>query len=117
MTPLDLLHQDFKKLGELFERMIAEVIESGVTRYPVVVASREKVNLGVPVVDAAQQQTAFSYRCSFIEELARKGVIVPEKVAEFKKTYKNPLEKACFLLVQADSFQFVFVPYEIADKS
>lgn len=117
MTPLDFLHKDFKLIGRLFEQMTAEIIDSGVTRYPVIIASQERVGLGVPVVDAAQHQTAYSYRCSFIEELAGKGVIVPGKIAEFKKTYQNPLDKACFLLVQPNNFQIVFIPYEAADQS
>ena len=112
MNHLQLLRNDFYKLSENFERLAGEAIRQGVTRYPIFVASTEPLALGLSIVDARELGTTFSYGISHLEELVRRGVIPPEKVADFKRAFVNPLGNACVLIALPNEFQFVFVPYQ-----
>ncbi len=109
------LQQDFRQHGSLFQELAEEVLRSGVTRYPVLVATEMHIGLGVPTPVNRASGAAFDYRLSFAEELIHKGVIQPDRSEAFKLQHRNALGRACVLLVQATESRFVFLPYDYRD--
>ena len=113
--PLFRLQQDFKTHGDLFQDLAEEVLRSGVTRYPVLVATLQLLSLGVPAPVGRKDGAFFDYRVSFAEELIHKGVITPDRKEAFKLQHRNALGRACVLLVLEKDYQFVFMPYDYSD--
>lgn len=109
------LQQDFRRFGPLFAEMVEEVLRSGVTRYPVLVAARQTLGVGVPAPVGRNQGASFDYRLSFAEELIHKGVIQRDRSEAFKLQHRNTLGRACVLLVQDDESRFIFLPFDYSD--
>jgi hypothetical protein len=106
------LEADVRQYAETIEELGQQVIEAGVSRYPVFVATIQHIGLGVPVLNNQDAKTHLNIRLSCLEELVSKGVVSKERVSEFKRTFQDPMRKACFLLISPQVFQFVFLPYD-----
>jgi hypothetical protein len=111
---LKRIKADFIQIGDILERIAGEVIQQGITRYPVFVAHQEDIRLGLPLANAAQLGLQWNYRISMLEELVRKGLVSDEASVEFKRTYLDPESKAClFLVTPSGNAHFVFLPYQL----
>ncbi|MBX3101692.1 MAG: hypothetical protein KF690_04225 [Bacteroidetes bacterium] len=109
------LHADFHKVGLVLERIAQETLHNRVSRYPVIVAHAGSVGLGVPVIPRDEYELHWYYNASTLEELVRKAVLSGEKLADFKRAYTDPTQRACILLADPQYFNFVFIPYSVLD--
>lgn len=113
---LKKLHYDFSIIGLVIERVAEETLKNKVSRFPIFIAHTEPVNLGVAIINKEEYKLSWHYNASILEELVKKGVLVGDKLADFKRAYTDPTSKACFLLADPDFFNFVFIPYDLLDK-
>ncbi len=108
---LRLLRRDFRRVSDTLAHVASLALGDGVTQFPVFVACRQPIALGVLVIDAAQMGLTFSFRISMYEELVKKGLLEAENEKAFKVTFGDPFHKASVLLVEEGHAQFIFIPY------
>jgi hypothetical protein len=116
---LERLEQEFNVVGPVLQKLIHQILEEGVTKYPILVASRQPIRLGLPVIDAEEQGLFWTYRVSPLEELVKKGLVNREQVERFREQYTNPAEKVCvlFIIPDTEEARFIFLPFQSAAAS
>ncbi|MFN7708676.1 MAG: hypothetical protein ACK5QE_08460 [Sphingobacteriia bacterium] len=112
---LRALYADFAVIGLVLERIALESLKNRVTRFPIFVAHTQPVGLGVPIFNKAEYALGWDYNASILEELVKKGVLEGARLADFRRAYTDPTERACFLIADPGFFHFVFVPYRLLD--
>jgi hypothetical protein len=69
------------------------------------------VKLGEAILLKEDYARDFSIHATTLEEMVEKNLVLPERVDEFKRNYKNPKEQMCIFLITAAGASFVFAPY------
>lgn len=110
---LKVLKDDLKFYAEMIKEVSTEMIKGKFTQFPVFVAHQHEVKLGEPILLKEDYARDFSVNASTLEELTEKKLILPEKVNEFKTSYKNPNEFMCVLLITVAGAHFIYIPYKI----
>lgn len=108
---LESIRIDLEQVGEQLRELARRIIDEGISEYPVFIASDEMVDIGKAIFDRDLVQVNWFYHVSILEDFVRKGIIQREKLANFRRAYDDPMQKACILVITADSTQVVFVPY------
>jgi hypothetical protein len=110
---LERLEQEFNIVGPVLQKLIRQILDEQVTKYPILVASRQPIKLGLPVIDAEAQGLFWTYRVSPLEELVKKGLVNRDQVEHFREHYTNPSERVCVLFIIPDSHEarFIFLPF------
>lgn len=93
------------------------MIEEGYTSFPIFVAHQLNIQLGEPILEHHELGTNWTIHASHLEEFIEKGLILKERENLFRETFKNPDEFACMFVVSPEGGRFVFIPYEISQKS
>jgi hypothetical protein len=108
------LHDDLEICRDYIRQISAGMIKGDVTKYPIFIAMRGEndIDLGLPVVNRADFDISWNFNASHLEEFVSKGVVVPEKAADFIKAYKNPLEYMCVFVAEEGATSFVFMSYD-----
>lgn len=88
------------------------VMEQDVSLYPVLVAHRLDVNLGLPLLRHAQTGSSFALRISTLEELVTKQIIALENIQQFKGLYRKHRNRFCVLVIDDLVADFVFIKSE-----
>ena len=117
MEHLLRLQKDFEQISETLENIADQMIRENISRFPIFVVTQMDINLGIRIASPQQSGTLYYYHVSFLEELTKKGVVDSEKIVDFRKTYSDPFQKACILLIQPNKMEFVFLPYDYAPYS
>ncbi len=110
---LESLQNDIAEIGPTLQHIVATVINEGISEYPVFIAAQEIIDLGKPIFDREEVQLNWFFNASILEDFQRKGIVRGERLLSFKRTYGDPLERACIFVITPEIQQFVFVPYEI----
>lgn len=117
ITPqlLQSIEDDFKKAAPVLEAAIQQVLDEGITRYPVFVLHTGGAKLGAALAPwlAESGLEKWQFNLSPLEELVAKGVLERERVTDFKRQYLDPTEKACLLVADAASPRVIFLPYDL----
>jgi hypothetical protein len=108
---LENLKEDLKVYQGFLKDTAKEMIEGGFTEYPIFLAHYFEAKVGETIVDRRELGTHFSIEASTVEEFTDKGLIQPEKVAEFKNKFKNPREFMCLFLITEKGGSYLFFPY------
>jgi hypothetical protein len=110
---LERLQHDFGRIAPLLQQMAARVVREAISRYPVFVACRTPVELGVPVVMADALGIYWNFRLTTLEELLKRKLVAEANLADFRSRYEDAPHSACVLLVPPGqaSPQVVFIPY------
>lgn len=109
------LESDIIDVRDLVRRFSAQVIREGISQYPVYVAGHAPLPLGKPFLSSTLSELNFDYNASILEEFVSKGIVVKEKVEEFRLAYGNAVERACIFLALPEGGGFVFVSYQEQD--
>ena len=110
---LESLQNDVAEIGPTLRQIVQTVINESISEYPVFVAAQEMVELGKPIFDREEVHLNWFFNASILEDFQRKGIVQGERLLAFKRTYGDPLERACIFVVTPEVAQFVFVPYEV----
>jgi hypothetical protein len=114
---LESIRTDIRMAGALMQNFSMHVINDEVSQFPIYVAYLDEVSLGRPFIKRESMQLNFNYNASILEEFVKRGVILREKVQEFKDTFGDPEERACIFVVLPQEGGFIFVPYDIAEDA
>lgn len=110
---LERLQNDFSQVTPVLEELNRRMITEHVSQYPVFVATRQPLELGLPVINADKLGLYWHFRASHLEELVKKEVVEKDQLKEFKAKHEKPLEVACILVVpgQLHDARFAFIPF------
>jgi hypothetical protein len=112
-TIIESLQSDVAQIGGTLRQISETVIAEGISEYPVYIASQQPVTLGKPIFKLDEFPLNWYFNAAILEEFMRRDIVLGEKLNEFKKTYGDPLQKACIFVITPEIGQFVFVPYEV----
>ncbi|MEM7102216.1 MAG: hypothetical protein AAF502_03720 [Bacteroidota bacterium] len=104
------LESDLNKYKKVLNEALQTVQDQDVSNYPILVAFREGINLGLPILEMGPSGANWSYNVSTLEEFVTKGLIERKKVDAFKKVYKNPNKTICLFVCEKEDAHFVFAP-------
>lgn len=110
-SPLKSLEADLKLYSESIQEISTEILNEGLSEYPIFVAHQHEVSLGELILDKNELNTQWSIQASMLEEFVQKGIIHTEKKERFIKQYKNPNEYMCLFVIVPEGANFVFYPY------
>jgi hypothetical protein len=110
---LESLRTDIAQVGPTLRDIAEEVIDEGISEYPIFVATQQPLDLGRAIPDLDEVPLTWQFRASLLEELVKRKVVQPDHVYRFQRTYDNPRRKACVFVITEVGAQFVFVPYEL----
>ena len=106
------LQNDIKYYNDYIRGLSREVLDSGISKYPIFVAHREKkLGLGASILVHEGLGTSWSINVSALEEFVKKGYIEREKLSDFKASYKDPEEFICVFIITNVEGAFVFLPF------
>jgi hypothetical protein len=109
---LEQVENRIKQFKSICTKAIQTVIEEDVSLYPVLVAHRPDVILGIPLLNAAQIDADFAFRISTLEELVTKQIVSTESLVPFQKLYRKHSKRFCVLVIDDQSANFVFIKSE-----
>ncbi len=107
---LSLLHEDLDVSKNLLWTIKEQVQKSGISNYPIFVASDEVIDLGRIVIDKEQLGINRYFFASHLEEFAVKEIVAEDKIDAFREVYKEHKEELCIFVVSKESGDFVFLP-------
>jgi hypothetical protein len=101
-----------KQFKSICTKALQTVVEQDVSLYPVLVAHRPDVILGIPLLSATQIGDDFALRVSTLEELVTKQIVSTEHLPTFQKLYRQHSKRFCVLVIDDQSADFVFIKSE-----
>ena len=107
--PLSDVATDFAKVAHLLREAAYELCRRKLTAYPLFMCATKAPKMGVCLVKAGEHATAFHYHVSSLEELVSVGLVTDKQA--FIKTYKEPEEYSCLLVLRPEETHYLFLPY------
>ena len=104
------VEEELEPLIPLLSEAIDRILEQDVTLYPIFIAHRQELALGLPLINHMDSDSPYSVNVSSLEELNSKQVIPNNKVEAFKEVYKDPEDWVCVLYLGELGQQFLFLP-------
>lgn len=109
---LKQLSEDLSVCREYLRQVSSAMRKGDVSKFPIFIAHREEIDLGVPIIPHAEMDLFWSFSASHLEDLVNKKIISEDKVEEFKKVYKDPHLFICIFMIDTEDGSFVFIPYD-----
>jgi hypothetical protein len=106
------LDQNLSIYKESIREIGLEILNAGVSKYPIFIAARIDVALGRLIIDKEDLALEWSVYASTLEEFLRRKVITEDKLADFRKSWKDPHIYFCIFAVLEETATFIYVPYE-----
>ena len=106
------LERDLSKYRPMFKNATDAIIEQDVSNYPIFVAHRYALNMGIELVDRERMKTNWSFNASTLEEMVTKNIISRDKLDSFREVYKSPSDFVCVFVIDETMSEFIFYPYE-----
>ncbi|MBC8052048.1 MAG: hypothetical protein H7Y13_03190 [Sphingobacteriaceae bacterium] len=110
-SPLKSLEIDLKLYNESIKEIAFEILNEGLSVYPIFVAHQHEVALGELILDKDELNTQWSIQASMLEEFVQKEIIHKDKKDRFIKQYKDPNKYMCLFVIVPEGANFVFYPY------
>ncbi|MEM7660050.1 MAG: hypothetical protein AAF399_28325 [Bacteroidota bacterium] len=110
---LESIQNDMAMVGQDLKTIAHQVIEEGISEYPVFIASQQLLNLGKPVFDPETAGLNWFFQATILEDLVQREIVSKSRVNEFRKALGDPKATACVMVVLEQGVQVVFVPFDI----
>lgn len=107
------LHEDLQQNKHLLLNVKNEILEAGVSNYPIFVAHEFDMDLGTKIIDKNDFGLHWHYAASHLEEFFHKNIILQSKVDEFRKLYKSHPDELCLFVISDEEGEFVFLNEQI----
>lgn len=105
-----LIEKELKLYVPILSEASQSILDNEISNYPIFVAHKEDIKIGIPVIDRHTTKANWSVEASTLEEFVAKNLIHHTKLDEFKSTYKNPEQNVCVFLLSSIGAQFLFMP-------
>ena len=104
------LEKQIKPFKVILEKATDIVLEQDVSSYPIVVLSKQELELGLSLINEMDSSEDWKINISSLEEFTTKQVIEASRINYFKKIYKSPTEFLCLFVIDEFGATFVFLP-------
>jgi len=104
------LERELKRYREILSRASTAMRDQEVSDYPIFVAHKQEVELGLKLIEQDDEKFVWSINISSLEEFVAKQVITTDKIEEFKKVYKDPDDQLCIFVISELGASFVYLP-------
>ena len=106
---------EIERLLKRYRSTLAEAAETvrteDISNYPIFVASKEDIDLGVLLLLRGTLPDDWAVNASTLEEFHAKRVIDVEKIDDFRTLYRKHNEDICvFVFLNDGTAKFVFIP-------
>lgn len=109
---LQTIREDLKIIGVNMKEFSRQVIEQGISDYPIYIAYRNQCGLGKPFARNDVSGLRWNYNASVLEEFISRNIIAEDKVDDFRSAYSDALEKVCIFLLTDEGGNIIFLPFE-----
>lgn len=116
-SPLVGLQKDLDFYKEAIKEVSEEIIQEGLSDYPIFIAHQHQVNVGEIILDREELGTGWTIHASTLEEFIEKNIIQEDRKEKFIQSYKDPNEFICLFVIVPEGANFVFSPYKLNEKS
>ena len=107
---IGMITSDFIKVSDQLKITCNKIIEKKFSDFPVIIMSRDKVNLGTLLIDKNEiKGNKWKYFASYLEFLSSKKIL--NNIDVFKEKYKSHNEYCCLLTVINNNSKVIFIPY------
>lgn len=107
---LRFLEQELKIYIPVLAQAADAVLDQEISKYPIFVAHKQEVEIGIPIIDRAKTKGEWNIHISTLEEFAAKQLIETNRIGEFKTVYKSPTDQLCFFVLSEFGATFNFIP-------
>ncbi len=104
------LERELKAYVKILSQASVAMRDNDVSDYPIFVAHKQEIELGLKLIDRDDKKHIWSINISSLEEFTAKSVILPEKIEDFKKVYKDPDVQLCIFVLSELGASFVYLP-------
>lgn len=111
-SPLLSLEKDLDFFSESIKEVAVEIMVEGISATPIFIAHQHDVNIGEKILDKDELNAQWTIHASTLEEFVEKGIIHPDKKAQFLKSYKKPEDFMCVFVIVPEGANFVYYPYK-----
>lgn len=113
---IESVQRDVQIYEQYLRKIAVEVIERGISQFPIFVAHREPhLTIGKPIVETEQMNCEWNINASLLEEFTAKKLIQSHLIVSFKQIYKDPTHFACLFIVSGNNDAgFAFYPYSVS---
>lgn len=108
---LGTIRKDFVIVAESLREASFQVRNRGFSDYPIFPISKSDQQIGQLLYAKNEVATDWNYFITYLDEFIQRKLIEKDKVAEFKKIYKDPDEFCCLFVIDKDFNNIVFIPY------
>ena len=106
-----VLQEELDIYRKLMTQAISVILDQGVSKYPILVAHQQELELGMPIFKREENEgSKWSIHASTLEEFVTKQVIFSEKIEEFKSNFKSSEDSICVFVLSELGAEFVFLP-------
>lgn len=107
---IGMITSDFIKVSDQLKITCNKIIEKKFSDFPVIIMSRDEVNLGTLLIDKNEiKGNKWKYFASYLEFLSSKKIL--NNIDVFKEKYKSHNEYCCLLTVINNNSKVIFIPY------
>jgi hypothetical protein len=106
---------EIERLLKRYRSTLADAAETvrtqDVSNYPIFVASKQEIDLGIPLLLRGSMPDEWAVNASTLEEFHAKRVIDVEKIDDFRTLYRKHNADICvFLFLSDGTAKFIFIP-------
>lgn len=107
---LGTISADFVKVADTLKEASYQIRKAGFDN-PIFAISKDEIPIGQILLAKQTLDLTWHYYASFLNEFEQRELIAPDKVEDFKSTYKDPDEFCCLFVVDKAFTNFVYIPY------
>ena len=104
------LEDDLRRYRKALNQALDIMLDQEISNYPIFILHQQELAMGVPLIEASEKTGVWTVHASSLEEFATKGLIVPEKIPDFQKNYKDHTDSFCLFVLSELGAQFIFYP-------
>jgi len=108
---LGTISGDFVKVADKLKEVSYVIRKQGSYSYPVFPVSRVPLSIGALMIEKGEIDNQWRYYVTYLDALVQCGLIAEDKASTFQRSYKNPDEFCCLLVVDANFTKFIYIPY------
>lgn len=105
--------QDFIKISDHIKEASYHIRKNGFSDYPIFPVSKSELPIGQILYGKSEMNLIWNYYASYLDEFLQRKLIDKERIAVFKRSYKDPDEYCCLFLVDKRMTSFIYIPYPI----
>ncbi len=108
---LGTISTDFVKICDRIKEMSYLIRQQSFSLYPVFPMAKTEISLGQLLIEKDELENQWHYYAAYWELLVQSQLVDQTRLEDFKKTYKDPDEFCCLLVVDPGFVNFVYMPY------